>query len=69
MITYKDKTFCASFGICANTECPHWLDIEKAGKQDLPVSMAELKSDTCGYKPNPFWEALQKAVEIKGETE
>ena len=68
MIVYKDRTFCASFGICSNAKCHHWLDIKEAEKQALPVSMAELKSDTCGYKPKPAWETLQKAVGIKGET-
>jgi len=62
MIVYKDKTFCASFGICANTNCRHWLDIDAAEKQDLPVSMAELKSDTCGYIPKPIYQQLLKAT-------
>ena len=62
MITYKDRTFCASFGICANAECHHWLDIKEAEKQDLPVSMAELKSDTCGFKRNPVYQQLLEAT-------
>ena len=66
MIVYKDRAFCASFGICANTKCDRWLDIKESEKQDLPVSIAEFKSETCGYKPKPAWEALQKAVGLKG---
>ena len=60
MITYKDRTFCGSSDICANTKCGRWLDSEKARKQDLPVSVSELKSKTCGYKPRPTRETLQK---------
>ena len=69
MISYKDRTFCASSGTCANAKCPYWLDIKEAEKQDLPVSMTELKSDACGYKPKFGRETPQKAVGIKGETE
>ena len=58
MIVYKDKTFCAMFGVCANTKCHHWLNYEEYEKQDLPVSLDDLKSDTCGFIPNPVYQKL-----------
>jgi len=65
MMCYKDKTFCASAGICANTTCPVWFDFDKSKEQDLPVALADFKSDSCGYKPKPVYADLLKAV--KGE--
>jgi len=51
MMCYKDKTFCCWATVCANSKCPRWFDMGQAQKQDLPVSVADFKTDTCGYIP------------------
>jgi len=65
MLCYKDKTFCSWSGTCANVDCPRWVDISIVQQQDLPLAMADYKSPDCGYKPNPVFNAVQRAV--KGE--
>jgi hypothetical protein len=49
MLCYKDKTFCSrSIDDCVNTSCPDYFHMgEPIG--DLPVSLADLKSDNCGF--------------------
>lgn len=59
MICYKDMAFCSSSAECANTECPRnlteqemanarkwWSECQGA----LPIDIADLKTDTCGYR-------------------
>jgi hypothetical protein len=54
MIHFKDRTFCAtSFRDgCGNKECARnftpELNLQNA-KEDLPIAVAEFKSETCGY--------------------
>lgn len=46
MICYKDRTFCASSRICAETDCYRWLDL--AGEYDLPVALSQFRdTDHC----------------------
>ena len=58
MICYRDKTFCSQK--CANTECSRNLtDTVMADARrwwsgcagDLPIDIADLKTDSCGYLP------------------
>jgi len=62
MLCYKDKTFCCWATTCANTDCPRWFDIDQAQKQDLPVAVADFKTDTCGYVEKPVYKALKDIV-------
>lgn len=62
MICYKDRTFCSWSNVCANTSCPRWYNTEEVQKQDLPVALADFKTDTCGYIPHPIYAKLQSIV-------
>lgn len=52
---YMDRIFCSGKG-CANFECHRILTDahkEQAGSQRIAV--ANMHTDTCGYKPYPLW--------------
>lgn len=59
MICYKDRTYCSRE--CGNNECSRNITDEvrdDAAKWSSPsesaiISIADLKTDTCGYIKNP----------------
>ena len=65
MITHKDRTFCASSGTCANTNCPRWIDFGQS--YDLPLSLAEFKdSEHCaGFIEHPVMVSLKSGMGMK----
>lgn len=59
MICYKDKTWCSQSHLCANYNCPRNLTVEEKkkavewwGNDKFPVSLSNMKSETCGYVDN-----------------
>jgi hypothetical protein len=65
MITYKDRTYCSSWGHCANSDCDRWISIEEIDSATLPIALADLKTDDCGYIPKPSYDALVRIVGAK----
>ena len=61
MICYKDRTWCSVYtmGACSNNTCYGaftYIDREKAikwwGGRDFPISLANMKTEICGYIPS-----------------
>lgn len=65
MIHHKDRSFCASSGTCANTECPRWIDLGKS--YDLPLSLVVFKgTEHCaGFVEHPVMVTLKSAMGVK----
>lgn len=54
MICYKGKTWCIQSlnGICKNELCNRFYTKEESdyNKNQLPLSIADMKTDECGFK-------------------
>lgn len=46
-MTWRDRTFCADSGECANTECMWWVDFSEPA--DEAISLARFKTEQCGW--------------------
>ena len=59
MICHRDRTFCASSGRCARTDCHRWLDF--APDYDLPVCLSQFRdTEECpGYVQHPILTKLE----------
>lgn len=57
---WRDTTYCASADECGNRECVRWIDFGEAA--DEAISLAHLKTDTCGWVPVDGPEASPEAL-------
>lgn len=62
MLCYRDRTFCASSGTCANRQCPRWIDFGK--DYPMPIALSQFKdTDDChGYEKAQALAALERVL-------
>lgn len=63
MSGYKDRTWCVSSYLCANTECDRNLSEEEVqqaikwwGGLDFPYAVGDIKTEGCGFQPRELKE-------------
>lgn len=54
MICYKDRSWCVHSvnTLCSNTKCARYYTEEERqyNRDNMPLSMADFKTETCGFK-------------------